>query len=266
MNDLLAASIKYTPMTDIPFLTDWATGDATAIAIINKLFMLSITLGAMLAVFMFIWGGLQMIIATDQASAITKGKEKMKNAILGLLMLLSTYLVLSAINPQITNLEFTGSDFKLKAQENRGLIEYDALYKDNPKQMDILCSGLKNDGRRVANIQKVKDECKKWNDKKVDKIKELEKRLKGDELRYCSKSWGGGCYVKGDNCPGKSCPLKKVSKTEPVKDGRYYLSPGGRKEAYGRGSAPLRYNSMDACNLAKLKVAGSSGSNFKCIE
>jgi len=104
--NLLAASIKYKPMVDIPLLSNWMSGLATPIQIVNKLFMLSITLGAMLAVFMFVWGGLQMIIATDNATAITKGKSKMKNAIIGLLMLISTYLVLSTINPQITSLEF----------------------------------------------------------------------------------------------------------------------------------------------------------------
>jgi hypothetical protein len=106
ISNLLAASIKYKPMSDIPLLPNWISGQATPIQLINKMFMLSITLGAMLAVFMFVWGGLQMITATDDSGKIIAGKEKMKNAILGLLMLLSTYLVLSTINPQITSLNF----------------------------------------------------------------------------------------------------------------------------------------------------------------
>lgn len=107
----LLAAIGYTPMTDIPFLEINVSSDilSTPTDLFNALFTLSITIGAMLAVFMFIFGGLQMITARDNAGNVTAGKQKMTNAVLGLLMLLSTFIVLTTINPQLTELKIFGS-------------------------------------------------------------------------------------------------------------------------------------------------------------
>lgn len=106
MHNLLAAAAQYRPMTDLPFLTsDWALGTSPS-EVFDSLFMLAVTIGAMLAVVMFMWGGLQLITAADNPSKVNMGKKRMQNAVLGLLMLLSTYLILTTINPQITSLRF----------------------------------------------------------------------------------------------------------------------------------------------------------------
>ena len=105
LDNLLAAAAQFQPMTEIPFLNSKLTGEAgDASAVFNALFKLAITIGAMLAVFMFIWGGLQMITARDSAGSVGAGKTKMTNAIMGLLMLISTFVVLNTINPQLTSL------------------------------------------------------------------------------------------------------------------------------------------------------------------
>ncbi len=106
----LLASISYVPMTKIPFLTNNipnidGVGIASPVELFNALFTLSITIGAILAVVMFMYGGIQMITARDNAGTVGKGKKRMTNAIYGLLMLLSTYIVLNTINPQLTNLD-----------------------------------------------------------------------------------------------------------------------------------------------------------------
>jgi len=101
----LLASAEFHSMTHIPFLdTTVLTNEVGAIELFNTLFKLAITIGAMLAVGFFIFGGLQMILARDKAEKVTKGKEKMTNAVIGLLMLISIYVVLNTINPQITSL------------------------------------------------------------------------------------------------------------------------------------------------------------------
>ncbi len=120
---LLLAAVGYTPMTNIPFLnTSTSSGGlSTPVDLLNALFTLSITIGAMLAVFMFIFGGLQMITARDNAGNVTAGKKKMANAVLGLLMLLSTFIVLTTINPQLTELKIFGDSLKgLNMPPSRG--------------------------------------------------------------------------------------------------------------------------------------------------
>ncbi len=109
-----AEAVQFTPLTDIPLLDSWNPGETVQVAdsasgVFNQLFALSIRIGAMLAVFMFIWGGLNLITARDNAGNITKGKEKMKNAVVGLLMLLATYITLNTINPQLTSLALFGN-------------------------------------------------------------------------------------------------------------------------------------------------------------
>ncbi len=123
---MLAATFE--PMTQIPFLKESLAGvDGGATAMFNALFKLSVTLGAMLAVFMFIWGGLQMIMARDSAGSVGEGRKKMSNAVIGLLMLISTFVVLNTINPQLTSLaifkDVNGEDLsRLEApQRNTGM-------------------------------------------------------------------------------------------------------------------------------------------------
>lgn len=108
INETVVAAVNYAPMTDLPFLSKWSPGaefGGSPIEVLNSIFMLAVTLGAMLAVFMFIWGGLLLITAVDNASRRGEGKAKMQNAVTGLLMLLATWVVLSTVNPQITSLK-----------------------------------------------------------------------------------------------------------------------------------------------------------------
>ncbi len=123
LTDLIAAAVQYTPMTDLPFLDAWQPGsqmrDTDIVSVFNALFTLAMVIGAMLAVFMFIWGGLQMITARDSAGSVGKGKEKMSNAVIGLLMLLSTYVVLNTINPQLTQLSFLKNIDQLQGVKNK---------------------------------------------------------------------------------------------------------------------------------------------------
>lgn len=69
----------------------------------NNLYKFCIGLAAALAVIMIIWGGLE-ISTQDSISKQGAGKEKIQNAIYGLLLVLSPVLVFSIINPAILNL------------------------------------------------------------------------------------------------------------------------------------------------------------------
>ncbi len=79
---------------DIPWLAQYISGAykyAVGIA------------GVMAAVMMMI-GGFQYLIAGGDATRVAKGKEKISDAVLGLVLVLGTYMILSVINPDLVSL------------------------------------------------------------------------------------------------------------------------------------------------------------------
>ena len=66
-------------------------------------FNLFIALAAVAAVFMIVWGGFEYM-TTDAWSQKKAGREKVTNAVVGLLLVLSSYLILRTINPQFVNI------------------------------------------------------------------------------------------------------------------------------------------------------------------
>ncbi len=68
--------------------------------------MYIIGLAAVLAVIMIIWGGLEYS-TQDSVSKKGAGKERIQQAILGLVLVLSPVLVFSIINPSILNLSIS---------------------------------------------------------------------------------------------------------------------------------------------------------------
>lgn len=99
----------FVPLTPIPGLTQ----DTTAIinngnfaSFFNNLYKYCIGLAAVLAVIMIIWGGLE-ISTQDSISKQGAGRERITQAILGLILVLSPVLVFSIINPSILNLSLS---------------------------------------------------------------------------------------------------------------------------------------------------------------
>ena len=97
----------FTALAPIPGLT---SPDATSVVssthfatFFNNLYKYCIGLAAVFAVIMIIWGGLE-ISTQDSVSKQGAGREKIQNALLGLVLVLSPVLVFSIINPSILNL------------------------------------------------------------------------------------------------------------------------------------------------------------------
>ena len=66
------------------------------------MYQLGVGIATALAVLMVIWGGVEYI-TTDAIGGKEEGKEKVQNAILGLLLALGSYLILQTINPAFLN-------------------------------------------------------------------------------------------------------------------------------------------------------------------
>lgn len=102
------SSSGFTALAPIPGLTDPTSAtsviNSRSLAnFFNNLYKYLIGLAATLAVIMIIWGGLE-ISTKDSVSKHSDGKERITQAILGLILVLSPVLVFSIINPSILNL------------------------------------------------------------------------------------------------------------------------------------------------------------------
>lgn len=97
----------YQPLTGIPGVDP---NNLSLVGYVNALFLLSIALGAMLAVIKIVLAGFKYMF-TDAVPVKTDAKSDIYGALLGLGILLATFVVLYTINPQLTNLSIlTGAD------------------------------------------------------------------------------------------------------------------------------------------------------------
>ena len=98
------AADGFVALAPILGLTQGVTADTARLAaFFNNLYKYAIGMAAVLAVIMIIWGGLQYA-TQDIPGAKQEGKDRILQAILGLVLVLSPVLVFSIINPAILNL------------------------------------------------------------------------------------------------------------------------------------------------------------------
>jgi hypothetical protein len=76
------------------------TSDQSFSGFLSAIYNWGIAIGVILAVLFIVFGAIQYM-STDAVSGKTEGREKIKNALLGLLLLLTSYLILYTINPDL---------------------------------------------------------------------------------------------------------------------------------------------------------------------
>ena len=112
---LFVAAAGYTPLITSSWL-EW-TGDGDLGTYLNSLFNIAVLVGSILAVLLIASAGLQYM-TTD---AITQKKDsisRIQKAVLGLLMLLGSYLLFQQINPDILEFRYDVSDLSKDANTN----------------------------------------------------------------------------------------------------------------------------------------------------
>lgn len=99
--------IPYTPLAELPLGKGGALLSTYTISTyLSGMFKLIIALGAAFAVVMGITGGIQYV-ASGIAPAARKGaKERITNAIIGLVIVLTSYLILNTIDPKLVAFNF----------------------------------------------------------------------------------------------------------------------------------------------------------------
>ena len=96
------AETKYVMLEALPNINKEGT---TFSDYLSGLFKLSMGLAVVLAVFQISHGGF-LYITSDSFMKTTKGKDKVVGAVTGLLILLTSYLLLNTINPDLIKLDF----------------------------------------------------------------------------------------------------------------------------------------------------------------
>jgi len=95
-------------------------GDFTLGKYINIIVNIVIGVAGLLAVVMIIFGGVQYM-TTDAIAGKSEAKGTITNAILGLLIALSSFVILNTINPQLTNIDPDVQSVSLQVQSDAAL-------------------------------------------------------------------------------------------------------------------------------------------------
>lgn len=76
----------------------------TSLEMVGSLYAFSISVGAVLAFGAIVYGAVKYAIARGNPADQSDAKDRITQALLGLLLLLGAYLILNTINPQLTTL------------------------------------------------------------------------------------------------------------------------------------------------------------------
>jgi len=87
-----------------PFMTNAFKPDASMADFVNAAFLAAIGVGAMLAVLQLARAGM-LYMGSDMWHKKEQARHLIQDAVIGLLLLLSVWIVLNQINPQILNLD-----------------------------------------------------------------------------------------------------------------------------------------------------------------
>ncbi len=110
-------SLQYHPLAPIPGI-QYATGKYGSVELgpyLASMFKLGIGLCSVFAVLMIMIGGLEYVL-TEKAGSKEDAKTRISGAIVGLLLALSSYIILYTINPCLISLDFTRGAYEQGCQ------------------------------------------------------------------------------------------------------------------------------------------------------
>jgi hypothetical protein len=103
-NNTTIAAQAYVPLTDgLPVDITEQANESTG-NLLGLFFRWGISIAVILSIIMIMYGGLQYM-TTDAYSGKAEGKEKVTGAIIGLILALSSFLILQTINPDIVDFD-----------------------------------------------------------------------------------------------------------------------------------------------------------------
>jgi len=153
---------------------------------INYIFKFSIALAAFLAVVMIIWGGFEYML-TD--SVMTKGNAKGKiwNAVTGLILILSSYLILRTIDPRLVEIysnippikiTIDNPNFQEKLEER-----LDSLSSKYQEDIKLLKDENEKKRAELAKLNEKEKNEGRLLDEEIVRQKTLTQEIKGNESK-----------------------------------------------------------------------------------
>lgn len=109
---LLSAGSGFVPITNFPAFTSYTSSSSLA-PFINNLYTYAIGIAAILAVIEIIWGGFLWMGSGASVSNKEAGRNKIVMSIFGLVLVLSPYLILSILNPNMLNLKLDTNSMRI---------------------------------------------------------------------------------------------------------------------------------------------------------
>lgn len=103
-NQMWPASPLGTEITEIYDGRTYFREDVDISIIIQYFFEWMIVLGGLVAFIAFIWAGILYMTSVGDANKMSEAKKKIRNALLGLILLMLSYLIFYTINPELTRL------------------------------------------------------------------------------------------------------------------------------------------------------------------
>jgi len=103
---------SFTPLVQLPGLGD-QPGESLLVTYLSWLFRFALAAAAFLAVLQITIGGIQIIFGGASETARTNAKARISDAIWGLLLALGSFLILSTISPQFTDMKLTIPEIKM---------------------------------------------------------------------------------------------------------------------------------------------------------
>ena len=118
---------------------------------LNGLYRAGIAVATGLALIMIVVGGLEYV-STDSIQGKSNGRERIKNAIIGLLLALTSFIILRQINPNLLK-----SDLNVESTQSTGTVGGSAIDLVNRPPVDSLAAyptvqQIVNDGLQVGGI------------------------------------------------------------------------------------------------------------------
>lgn len=92
--------------TSIPGMNTATQANPDPVGIIANLFQFALLIGGLLAFVMIVYGGIEYAASGDSGSGQKEAKDRIQQALLGLLLLAGSFILLNTINPELTKLEF----------------------------------------------------------------------------------------------------------------------------------------------------------------
>lgn len=124
--DESGGSNSYIPLAPLPGTMD-DKGQVNLNTYIPGIFNLVIGIAGVLAVLMVVIGGVEYM-TTDAIGGKSEGKERINNALWGLLLVLVSWILLHTINPKLTIFDLNVEDQKIIQNQNKSVNTNDNFF------------------------------------------------------------------------------------------------------------------------------------------